>query len=80
MDDRRKSLKEHMDDPYAYSGFYLGESKTTPDATNSRTSMTVWTFHLSIPLEIHMKSHTFVDEIVPKNIHTHILNIVGHLE
>ncbi|KAM0838796.1 hypothetical protein ACQ4PT_060733 [Festuca glaucescens] len=38
-DGRWRSLKEQRDDPSAYSGFDLGESKTTPD---SQASKTVW--------------------------------------
>jgi DNA-directed RNA polymerase I subunit RPA49 len=80
QDERWRSLIEQRDDPSAYQDLDLGESKTTSDVTDSQASMNVRNIPpYNAAADTSEKAYLF-DEIIPKNIRAHLLDIVGHYE
>ncbi|KQJ87822.1 DNA-directed RNA polymerase I subunit rpa49 [Brachypodium distachyon] len=79
-DNKWKSLKEETNDPDAYLGLELGDSKTTADATDSQASVTVRNIPPYDPAADTSEKAYLFDEIIPKNIRPHLLEIVGHFE
>uniref|UniRef100_A0ACD5X0C8 Uncharacterized protein n=1 Tax=Avena sativa TaxID=4498 RepID=A0ACD5X0C8_AVESA len=79
-DNKWQSLKEQRDDHSAYQDLDLGESKTTSDATDSQASMTVRNIPPYDPAADTSEKAYLFDEIIPKNIRAHLLDIVGHFE
>lgn len=79
-DDRWRSLKEQKDDPSAYQDLDLGESKITSDATDTQASMNVRNVPPHDPAADTSEKAYLLDEIIPKNIRAHLLDIVGHFE
>ncbi|XP_044981211.1 DNA-directed RNA polymerase I subunit rpa49 [Hordeum vulgare subsp. vulgare] len=78
-DNKWKSLKEQRNDPSAYLDLDLGESKTA-DATDSQASMEVRNIPPYDPAADTSEKAYLFDEIIPKNIRPHLLDIVGHFE
>ncbi|KAM3292464.1 hypothetical protein ACQJBY_036326 [Aegilops geniculata] len=80
QDNKWKSLKEQRNDPSAYLDLDLGESKTTADATDSQASVEVRNIPPYDPAADTSEKAYLFDEIIPKNIRPHLLDIVGHFE
>lgn len=80
QDNKWKSLKEQRNDPSAYLDLDLGESKTTADATDSQALMEVRNIPPYDPAADTSEKAYLFDEIIPKNIRPHLLDIVGHFE
>ena len=80
QDEKWKSMREQRDDPSAYQDLDLGESRVTSDATDSQASMIVRNIPPYDPsVDTSEKAYLF-DEIIPKVIRTHLLDIVGHIK
>ncbi|CAM0874016.1 unnamed protein product [Alopecurus aequalis] len=79
-DDRWRSLKEQRDDPSALIDLDLGESRAISDATDSEASMTFRNIPPYDPAADTSEKAYLFDEIIPKNIRSDLLDIVGHFE
>jgi hypothetical protein len=80
QDERWRSLKEQREDPSAYQDLDLGESRITSDATDSQASMDVRNIPPYNPAADTSEKAYLFDEIIPKNIRMHLLDIVGHFK
>ena len=80
QDARWRSLKEQNDDPSAYMDLDLGESRAISDATDSQASMTFRNIPPYDPAADTSEKAYLLDEIIPKNIRAHLLDIMRHFE
>jgi hypothetical protein len=80
QDKKWQSLNEQTNDPSAYMELDLGEPKTNADAGDNQASVIVRNIPpYDLTADTSEKAY-LLDEIIPKNIRSHLLEILGHLE
>jgi DNA-directed RNA polymerase I subunit RPA49 len=80
QDKKWQSLNEQTNDPSAYMELDLGELKTNADASDNQAPVIVRNIPpYDLTADTSEKAY-LLDEIIPKNIRSHLLEILGHLE
>ncbi|OEL24277.1 hypothetical protein BAE44_0014701 [Dichanthelium oligosanthes] len=76
-DNKWRSLNEQRNDPSAYEDIDLGTSNAN---TYSEEPVIVWNIPPHDPTADTSEKAYLLDEIIPKNVRKHLLEIVGHFE
>ncbi|KAK3120522.1 hypothetical protein QOZ80_9AG0689320 [Eleusine coracana subsp. coracana] len=79
-DKKWKSLNEQRNDPSAYMDLDLGEPETNVSATDKEAPVIVRNIPPYNPTADTSEAVYLFDEIIPKNLRSHLLEILGHLE
>ncbi|KAK3119117.1 hypothetical protein QOZ80_9BG0714290 [Eleusine coracana subsp. coracana] len=79
-DKKWKSLNEQRNDPSAYMDLDLGEPETNVSTTDKESPVIVRNIPPYNPTADTSEAAYLFDEIIPKNLRSHLLEILGHLE
>lgn len=80
QDNKWRSLKEQRNDPSAYEDIDLGISETNVNANDRQEPVLVRNIPPYDPTADTSENAYLLDEIIPKSMREHLLEIVRHFE